>query len=221
MSYCRWSSDNFKCDLYCYADVGGGYTTHVAGMKRVDDIPSADMPRELRDGSLKKGTPEFDAVISAWTDATNAQIKAATDSDMVPIGLSYDGASFNDPTLETFRARVVMLREAGYYCPDYVLERIDEEIAEVKQINRQLVGYHRDTEELRLLLPIPYEKVEQALQAAIFDVEDRYADPSALDSYKLTIERAQVVAALLNSPLMPPTGLPGNLDYFLEASKVD
>lgn len=29
MSYCRWSSDNFKCDVYVYADVSGGWTTHV------------------------------------------------------------------------------------------------------------------------------------------------------------------------------------------------
>lgn len=39
MSYCRWSSDDFECDLYCYADVRGGYTTHVAGRdKKGKDI---------------------------------------------------------------------------------------------------------------------------------------------------------------------------------------
>jgi len=39
MSYCRWSSDNYQCDVYCYADVGGGYTTQVASRRR---IPGAD-----------------------------------------------------------------------------------------------------------------------------------------------------------------------------------
>jgi len=33
MSYCRWSSDDFRCDLYCYADIGGGYTTYVAKVR--------------------------------------------------------------------------------------------------------------------------------------------------------------------------------------------
>lgn len=28
MSYCRWSDHG--CDVYCYADIRGGYTTHVA-----------------------------------------------------------------------------------------------------------------------------------------------------------------------------------------------
>ena len=43
MSYCRWSSDNWKCDLYCYEDVSGGITTHVAGNRIVGDIPEAPL----------------------------------------------------------------------------------------------------------------------------------------------------------------------------------
>lgn len=30
MSYVRWSSDDFKSDVYCYVDMSGGFTTHVA-----------------------------------------------------------------------------------------------------------------------------------------------------------------------------------------------
>jgi len=30
MSYCRWSSNNFNCDLYCYHS-DWGFETHVAG----------------------------------------------------------------------------------------------------------------------------------------------------------------------------------------------
>ncbi len=39
MSYCRWSSDNFKCDLYCYEYVYGGYVTHVAGRRLINHTP--------------------------------------------------------------------------------------------------------------------------------------------------------------------------------------
>jgi hypothetical protein len=49
---------------------------------------------------------------------------------MVPIGLAFDGQSFNDPTLSEFRARIVQLRDAGYRVPADVLERIDAEILE-------------------------------------------------------------------------------------------
>ena len=27
MSYCRWSSDDFQCDIYCYC--GGDYIIHI------------------------------------------------------------------------------------------------------------------------------------------------------------------------------------------------
>src|SRR5687767_6611694 len=39
MSYCRWSTDDFQCDLYCYEDVSGGFTTHVAGRRKIWDAP--------------------------------------------------------------------------------------------------------------------------------------------------------------------------------------
>lgn len=37
MSYCRWSSDNYQCDIYAYRHVCGGYQVHVAG--RRNDAP--------------------------------------------------------------------------------------------------------------------------------------------------------------------------------------
>ncbi len=58
MSYCRWSTDEFRCDLYIYANVNGYWTIHVAGRTRdgeditlphagaTFDLPS---PRECAD----------------------------------------------------------------------------------------------------------------------------------------------------------------------------
>lgn len=40
MSYCRWSCDDFECDLYCYSDVSGGWTIHVAANRHVGKAPS-------------------------------------------------------------------------------------------------------------------------------------------------------------------------------------
>jgi hypothetical protein len=34
MSYCRWSKE---CDVYSYADVSGGYTTHVTNGETYND----------------------------------------------------------------------------------------------------------------------------------------------------------------------------------------
>ena len=38
MSCCRWSSDNWKCDLYCHRS-SDGYITHVAGNRVKGDVP--------------------------------------------------------------------------------------------------------------------------------------------------------------------------------------
>ena len=39
MSYCRFSSDNWKSDVYSWADCDGGYITHVAANRVVGDAP--------------------------------------------------------------------------------------------------------------------------------------------------------------------------------------
>lgn len=114
MSYCRWSSDNWRCDLYCYEDVSGGWTTHVAANKVVGDVPKeADLD-----------PPDFKNYITTHK-AAMAYLETAERKN---IGLAYDGQTFNDDTLEDFRSRLLMLRAAGYHFPDYVLEEIDEEI---------------------------------------------------------------------------------------------
>lgn len=124
MSYCRWSSDDFRCDLYCYEDVAGGWTTHVAGNRILGDIPHEDW--KLLATGRTEDAKEFMRQHRAQSDFLKTAQRA-------PIGLPHDGQSFNDPTLEAFRARVVALREMGYRCPDYVLDAIDEEIADERQ----------------------------------------------------------------------------------------
>ena len=111
MSYCRWSTDNFRCDLYCYADVSGGYTTHVAGR---------------RHGPEYTEMPEFDKTDPHCLDEWYAK-------SFVDIGLPHDGKSFNDPTLEDFLARVTSLRDMGYIVPDRAIENIKVEIEDEKR----------------------------------------------------------------------------------------
>ena len=100
MSYCRWSSDDFKCDLYCYKDVSGGYKTHVADRRIVGDIPHA---QEKQDAFLET-------------------------AKMRRIKLPYHGQSFNDPDLKSFLKRLLDLRQIGYNFPDDVLNRVKEEL---------------------------------------------------------------------------------------------
>jgi hypothetical protein len=120
VSYCRWSSDNWRCDLYCYEDVSGGFTTHVAGNRIVGEIPKVDFQawRERR------------ITDEQYTEQHRAQMAFLDSCKREPIGLPADGCSYNDPDLETFLIRVEGLRAMGYNVPDYVIEAIKEEMQE-------------------------------------------------------------------------------------------
>ena len=118
MSYCRWSSDNWKCDLYCYEDVSGGITTHVAGNRIVGDVPEAPL-KLLLDGTYKEYYRAYKKQ-SAFLDTAKHK----------KIGLPYDGESFNDPDYESFLDRLLHLRETGYNFPGYVIEEVKREIKE-------------------------------------------------------------------------------------------
>lgn len=114
MSYCRWSSNDWDCDLYCYEHVGGYFAIHVAGNRTVGEIPKVpwilDTPNDV------------------WLAARHAQMAFLETAERVNIGLPHDGETFEEPDLESFRSRIVYLRGLGYHCPDGVLEAIDEEI---------------------------------------------------------------------------------------------
>ena len=113
MSYCRFSSDNWRSDVYAYADVSGGYTTHVASNRVIGDVPTL---------------PRFDN--RSFLEAYRRQMDFLRDAKREPIGGPYDGDSFNDEGLEEFLARLLSLREAGYYVPDGAIEAVREEIAD-------------------------------------------------------------------------------------------
>ena len=117
MSYCRWSSNNWDCDLYCYQDVAGGYTTHVAENRVVGPIPQ--MP--------KYATVGFDA----WFMAYKAQMDWLKTAKHEHIGLPHDGQTFNDPTAAALLERVLALCDIGYHVPDAAIEFIREDIVEV------------------------------------------------------------------------------------------
>lgn len=124
MSYCRWSTDDFQCDLYVYYSVGDFYQIYVANNKVIYkeelpprlDFPELDASEEERKG---------------WADKFLARNKKISqmieDGERVQIGLPYDGQSFECETEEEAISTLKMLKEAGYRFPDYVIEVIEEE----------------------------------------------------------------------------------------------
>lgn len=121
MSYCRWSSDNWKCDIYCYEDVSGGFTTYVASNRVVGDVPCADI-HLLLEGKNEE-----------YCKAYRAQMDYLNTATRKPIGLPYDGKYFNDKNLQSFLDTLFMLKNAGYNVPYYVIEDVKLEILETKK----------------------------------------------------------------------------------------
>jgi len=118
MSYCRWSSDNFRCDLYVYDSVEGGYAIHVASNRTVDDPPEIpDFGTVPNDEFVLKHKAQMDWLMSA---------------ERRLIGLSRDGRSYYADDLEELLAIITSLRDEGYRVPQYVFDTIREEIDEEK-----------------------------------------------------------------------------------------
>ena len=124
MSYCRFSSDDWKSDVYCYADVGGGYTTHVAGNRTKINAP--EIPDSLLESDPKK-----------WLKLHKKQMKFLEIAEREDINLPHAGETFNDPDLKSFQERLLELKNIGYYVPDYATERIKEEIEKPLKLRNQ------------------------------------------------------------------------------------
>lgn len=123
MSYCRFSTDDFQCDLYCYADVNGGYTTHVAANRVMFNKP---LPKPIT-----LGPHPNKAQVKEWLNRNQFVSNLLDDDDAVtrvPITLPFAGDTFNDTTLEDFLDTLIKLKEVGYVFPQYVIETVESEI---------------------------------------------------------------------------------------------
>ncbi len=118
MSYCRWSDDDFRCDFYAYGD-RDGYRLHLAGVRTVWDPPPS--PYDLKVIRTEPG--EFRQVYRQYHQALER-------AERIPIKHPLAGQMLQFNTLEEMRAKMAELLAEGFRAPDWVLERIDDEIGE-------------------------------------------------------------------------------------------
>jgi hypothetical protein len=118
MAYCRWSSDDFRCDVYVYE--ADKWTIHVAGNRILGDIPR--LPKH------PQGVPE---AIDAWFVAYRQQsdfVKAAQRED---IDLPHAGETLEADTPGECAATLKTLRGLGYRVPQYAIDALEAEQAEM------------------------------------------------------------------------------------------
>jgi hypothetical protein len=138
MSYCRFSSNNFWCDVYVYEDVNGGWTTHVASNRHVIPpipvIPHSWWIIGRYDNETKRMVyPNRLVQFVAWVLLRVYMVSYRLHSwsvRVIPrrkIGLPHDGARYNDDTPEGCALRLSVLREVGYKVPQYAIDALLDE----------------------------------------------------------------------------------------------
>jgi hypothetical protein len=100
--------------VYCYEHCGGWFQIHVASRRRIFKQPLPP-PVDFRDAQ---------GLVARWF-AVDKIIDEH--SEMVDIGLPYDGKDFQESTPGDAAARLVMLREAGYVVPQFAIDTLLEE----------------------------------------------------------------------------------------------
>jgi hypothetical protein len=141
VSYCRWSSDFGECDVYVYADVRGGWTTHVAGRRLKHRVPdeiraiAADDPvaAHMAETAWRESLP-CDEIPCTTVDPVTRKAKPGiyrTPKDSEYLNLReispLAGQSFNDLTPGDCADRLELLRAAGFNVPQHAIDELREE----------------------------------------------------------------------------------------------
>lgn len=116
MSWCRFSSDNFRCDLYVY-ESDDGFAVHVASNRHMGPLLEfpylGDIPSDA-DG------------VARWTYLHQAATRPLEDCPTIPIGGPYDGQAFYALAPDELVETLEMLRDAGYLMPRTLIDDAHE-----------------------------------------------------------------------------------------------
>lgn len=115
MSYCRFSSMDFTCDIYAY-ESNEGYVIHVAANRVVGDIPK---------------TPNiFTTPIEEYQKLYKAQLDFLETAEREYIDHPAAQQTFVLDTLEAFGDKLLELKKEGFIFPEHVFVQIENEILE-------------------------------------------------------------------------------------------
>lgn len=129
MSYCGWSSDWGRCDLYVY-ESSMGYELHVAGRRLIAEIPESVM-------SMPQGTPEEwvakHVAYSDWRASLNDPVTGRA-PDHLWLDLSTVGPEAGEggvyATPGACAARMRELKDRGFNVPMYAIVALEKEHVE-------------------------------------------------------------------------------------------
>jgi hypothetical protein len=119
MSYCRWSNNDYECDIYAFASVYGTYEVWVAGSRYVSD--------EVKPRSMAFPVPGDDEGMKAWFKRNQELNEWISKARKEPIGLPCDGVQFSLMTPGDAADKMEELKAMGYNVPEYAIVVLREE----------------------------------------------------------------------------------------------
>ena len=130
MSFCRFSSDDFRCDFYAY-ESEYGYELYVAASRITWDPP----PNPLR--HLELDPEEWQEMYRAYHEA----LQAAPRSRVLHAAA---GGHSVLPSLTALRDRIAELASQGLHAPPWLIPDLDALIAEEEGKRHQPEGNQPD-----------------------------------------------------------------------------
>lgn len=136
MSYCRFSNDDFRCDVYAYESCHGGFVVHVAGNKVRGWIPRIWIPPrawilQAKDPSRFKRMRYWVASRLSWL-TYRIQMRYLDLAPRRALGLAFDGKSFDDSDAAACADRLEWLRLQGYRVPQFAIDNLRDEDREAR-----------------------------------------------------------------------------------------
>ena len=139
MSYCRWSSDYFKSDVYVYEDVSGLWVCHVAVARYTSwEGHPGKTPKLRPHGRARKLKALSFVRYKKWAEREQAWIEKAP-RENIPHELAGKTVTRDCPG-DMAEALGIMKRQ-GLHVPDGVIDILREEQAELdkEEANGQAV----------------------------------------------------------------------------------
>lgn len=117
MSYCRWSSDDSKSDVYVYESVNGGFDVHVAGNKVNFDRSKLPPMPNIKDSDFGEKYIERIKIISSLLE----------DAEIEPLNSKHAGKSYNFESPGETALALEDMKQDGLHVPDGVIEELLKE----------------------------------------------------------------------------------------------
>lgn len=127
VAYCRWSSDDFQCDLYVY-ESAQGWECHVAGRKL--DMAGVELPPPA-------DLADFDAWLQRHNDVRGILDALRQQERWIDIPEPHGGKTYTFDSPGEMADYLDTLESAGLRFPDWLESALREEQADLDEAENQ------------------------------------------------------------------------------------